>query len=221
MGKSDNRSIETKSVDNGVNSVLNNPISFPQQLPNRMSSSPTVATSRIPAPVLDDVVDQHQQTTPPTMSRFTPDGDTVPSSSILTTTFSSPPQSSVRFTSHYSTRESLSSLLTSSSSGGTSPTTGPSRPRSSQQNSGHASSYTSAVQYKRPISNGSTLFAKRARPSTKLKGEIEKPWVKYPDPAHRWGKVIFWSFVACGLAVGALGEHLFALPYCVVSFRNR
>jgi hypothetical protein len=38
-------------------------------------------------------------------------------------------------------------------------------------------------------------------------GEIDKPWKKYPDPAHRWGSVIFWALVALGF-VGAAGSEL-------------
>jgi hypothetical protein len=63
--------------------------------------------------------------------------------------------------------------------------------------------------YKRPVSAGSTLFARKAWPSTKLKGEIEKPWVKYPDPAHRTGKIIFWVLVALGFVAGAAGTFSF------------
>jgi hypothetical protein len=144
-----------------------------------------------------------------------PNSGIIPSSPILNTTPGLSPRisSSVRFSSSASfpNSESLPSLVArsdSSNSGPTSPTSGPSRPRmparqSSVNRSRPGSVYTSATQYKRPTSSGSTLIQRRAWPSTKLKGEIEKPWVKYPDPAHRWGKIIFWSLVGLGFAAGA------------------
>jgi len=146
---------------------------------------------------------------------------TAPPSPILTTTLNSPrfgSSNSVRF-SHGSeifpslgSQGSISASASASgsssdhtSSNNTSPVPGPVRPamasRASSRQSG--SGYTSAVSYKRPVSSGSTLFARKAWPSTKLKGEIEKPWVKYPDPAHRWGKIIFWVLVALGFVAGA------------------
>lgn len=64
--------------------------------------------------------------------------------------------------------------------------------------------------YKRSTTTSAilTLNPRRPRPSTKLRGEIEKPWTKYPDPAHRWSKIIFWVLAALGLASGALSESL-------------
>jgi hypothetical protein len=169
------------------------------------SSSHTITIPRIPVPALEDVMEKNDQSPPKSRSR--PNSGTIPPPSpILTTTLSSPRQSSVRFSSSHSNDGSLPSLAsTSSLSGNTSPNPGPSRPGMPNRISSRpGSSYASAVQYKRPISSGSTLFTRRPWPSTKLRGEIEKPWRKYPDPAHRWGKVIFWSLVGLGFAVGAL-----------------
>jgi len=170
-------------------------------IPTRPLSPPT--TPRVPVPALEDVIEKGDQSPP----RSRPNSGTMPTSPILTTNLSSPRHSSVRFSSsHSSNNESLPSLLSESSlSGNSSPNPGPSRPGLLNRNSSRpSSSYSSAVQYKRPISSGSTLFARRAWPSTKLRGEIEKPWRQYPDPAHRWGKIIFWSLVGLGFAVGAL-----------------
>lgn len=168
-----------------------------------MMSTQTITSPRIPVRALEDVVEKEDQAPPKSRSR--PNSGTVPSSPILTTTLSSPRQSSVRFSSSLSNNESQPSLLSESSLSGTpSPNTGPSRPTMPNRLSSRpGSAYTSATQYKRPVSSGSTLFARRAWPSTKLKGEIEKPWVKYPDPAHRWGRIIFWILVALGIVAGA------------------
>jgi len=171
------------------------------------SSIHTITIPRVPVPALEDVVEKDDQSPPKSRSR--PNSGTIPPSSpILTTTLSSPRQSSVRFSASPSTNGSLPSLLSDSSLSGTpSPNSGPSRPSMQQRLSSRpGSAYTSATQYKRPVSSGSTLFARRAWPSTKLRGEIEKPWVKYPDPAHRWGRIIFWALVGVGIAVGAASK---------------
>jgi hypothetical protein len=172
------------------------------------SSTHTITIPRVPVPALEDVVGKDDQSPPKSRSR--PNSGTMPSSPILTTTLSSPRQSSVRFSSSHSNSESLPSLLSNSSLSGTpSPNPGPSRPSMQQRLSSRpGSAYTSATQYKRPVSSGSTLFARRAWPSTKLRGEIEKPWVKYPDPAHRWGRIIFWALVGVGIAVGAASTFI-------------
>jgi len=187
-------------------------------MPSSPMSIVTLASPLTPAnpvPVSEDGIEKDDQSRPILRSR--PNSGTIPSSPILTTTLSSPRQSSVRFSSSHSNNESLPSLLsTSSLSGNSSPNPGSSRPGMPNRNSSRpGSSYSSAVQYKRPISSGSTLFARRAWPSTKLRGEIEKPWRQYPDPAHRWGKIIFWSLVGLGFAVGALCE---SFPLCFLYF---
>lgn len=66
------------------------------------------------------------------------------------------------------------------------------------------SSSSLAPQMKRYSSSRSILTGciRKPYPSTKLEGEIEKPWMRYPDPAHRWGRIIFWTIVALGF-VGA------------------
>lgn len=66
------------------------------------------------------------------------------------------------------------------------------------------SGYASSILFKRPISTQSTLHLRRPYPSTRLEGEIEKPWTKFPDPAHRWARVIFWVLVAAGFAAGGV-----------------
>ena len=173
---------------------------------SRPNSGSTISSLRVPVPALEDVVekDEHYTTSPKPRSR--PDSTTAPSSPILSTHLSSARHSTVRFSSSVSNSESLPSLRSDSSSGTPSPNTGPSRPPMPNRSSSRpGESYTSSVQYKRPVSTGSSLFARKAWPSTKLKGEIEKPWRKYPDPAHRWGKIIFWTLVGLGFAVGALG----------------
>jgi hypothetical protein len=197
---------DSRDTDNGMNFVVKVHF-FPSHtitLIKMSTSTPTITIPRIPVPALEDVIEKDDQSPPKSKSR--PNSGTVPSSPILTTTLSSPRQSSVRFSSSHSNSGSLPSLpSTSSLSGNTSPNPGPFRPvMPNRISSRPGSSYASAVQYKRPISSGSTLFTRRAWPSTKLRGEIEKPWRKYPDPAHRWGKVIFWSLVGLGFAVGAL-----------------
>lgn len=174
-----------------------------------VSPMPTSPSSKR-VPVKYDQVPKIADSTPPS-SR--PVSSITPSSPILTTALSSPRVSSVRFSSSASNinmNESLPSLVArsdSSNSGPTSPTSGPSRPRmparqSSINRSRPGSVYTSAIQYKRPASSGSTLLQRKAWPSTKLKGEIEKPWIKYPDPAHRWGKIVFWCLVGLGVVAG-------------------
>jgi len=184
---------------------------------------PPISPSSKRVPVRYDQVPKTADSTPPSsrpVSGITPssrpDSGTIPSSPILTTALSSPRVSSVRFSSSASNtnmNESLPSLVArsdSSNSGPTSPISEPSRPRMPARQSGISRSrpglvYTSAIPYKRPVSSGSTLFQRRAWRSTKLHGEVEKPWVKYPDPAHRWGKIIFWVLVGLGFAAGAAG----------------
>ncbi|GFZ47910.1 hypothetical protein JCM24511_05657 [Saitozyma sp. JCM 24511] len=45
-------------------------------------------------------------------------------------------------------------------------------------------------------------------PSTKLREEIPKPWLKYPDPAQRWARIIFWSLFALGFAASGANSCL-------------
>lgn len=58
--------------------------------------------------------------------------------------------------------------------------------------------------YKRSSSSRTTIsgYVRKPYPSTKLQGEIDKPWKAYPDPAHRWGRAIFWALVFLGF-IGA------------------
>lgn len=58
-----------------------------------------------------------------------------------------------------------------------------------------------------PSSQSVSTFRKPYR-STKLKGEIEKPWIMYPDPGHRWAKAIFWGLFSCSFAVAAASEFV-------------
>lgn len=55
---------------------------------------------------------------------------------------------------------------------------------------------------------GAAAFRK-PRASTQLRGEIEKPWLKYKDPAHRWAKWIFWGLWAGGCVIVAVCECSF------------
>ncbi|RSH92499.1 hypothetical protein EHS25_008915 [Saitozyma podzolica] len=53
---------------------------------------------------------------------------------------------------------------------------------------------------RRTLSSHSTVSLRKPYPSTKLRGEHPKPWLKYPDPAQRWARVIFWTLFAVGFA---------------------
>jgi hypothetical protein len=107
----------------------------------------------------------------------------------------------------------------SSSHGRSTPPLEPSSPAASRPTTIHRDRHesyrsyasSSGLLYKRPISNGSSLNFRRPYPSTKLRGEIEKPWTKYPDPAHRWARIIFWVLVALGFAVGGVSTLPFPL----------
>jgi hypothetical protein len=59
-------------------------------------------------------------------------------------------------------------------------------------------------------SNATQTFRK-PRPSTMLRDEIPKPWLKYKDPAHRWAKWVFWACWAAGMAVVAGCKLMFEL----------
>ena len=56
---------------------------------------------------------------------------------------------------------------------------------------------------RRLLSSTSIQTFRKPHPSTKLRGEIPKPWLKYPDPAHRWSKVIFYSIIAVCIGAAA------------------
>jgi len=182
------------------------------------TSSPTMTIPRIPVPALEDVVDKDDRSTS-TKTRSRPNSGIAPGSPILSTAHSSARHSTVRFSSSHSNNESLPSLSSNSSlSGAPSPNPGSSRPSLANRLSSPrpGSAYTSAVQYKRPVSSGSTLFTRRAWPSTKLNGEIEKPWTKYPDPAHRWARIIFWALVGLGLAAGGASMSVSDLTFNLI-----
>ena len=108
--------------------------------------------------------------------------------------------SSVRFSSDHSDSTGGRSSLSS-------PNMGASRPAILARASPSATAFSSAVKYRRTVSGQSTHGNRHLYPSTKLRGKIEKPWVKYPDPAHRWAKAIFWGLVGLGFVVGAVGEY--------------
>lgn len=52
---------------------------------------------------------------------------------------------------------------------------------------------------RRPISDPHVSSIRRAWQSTKANGDIEKPWLKHVDPAHRWAKVVFWVLFVLGI----------------------
>ncbi|RSH89177.1 hypothetical protein EHS25_002289 [Saitozyma podzolica] len=54
------------------------------------------------------------------------------------------------------------------------------------------------------IRPGSIASLRKPYPSTKLRGEIHKPWLKYPDPAQRWAKILFWALFGLGFAASAV-----------------
>lgn len=60
--------------------------------------------------------------------------------------------------------------------------------------------------HKRLASTVSVSTFRKPYRSTKLNGEIAKPWIMYPDPAHRWAKAIFWGLFALSFAIGAAGK---------------
>lgn len=67
--------------------------------------------------------------------------------------------------------------------------------------------FSSSTLFRRELSSRSLTSARRPWPSTMLKGEIEKPWLKHPDPAQRWVKAVFWSLFSVGIIGAALGEY--------------
>ncbi len=54
--------------------------------------------------------------------------------------------------------------------------------------------------------NRSNATVRKPYPSTRLKGEIPKPWMQYKDPAHRWTVALFYILVFLGVAGGAASE---------------
>lgn len=59
---------------------------------------------------------------------------------------------------------------------------------------------------RRTLSSQSIASLRKPHPSTKLRGEIHKPWLKYPDPAQRWAKILFWALFGLGFAASAVSE---------------
>jgi hypothetical protein len=59
---------------------------------------------------------------------------------------------------------------------------------------------------RRTLSSQSIASLRKPYPSTKLRGEIHKPWLKYPDPAQRWAKILFWALFGLGFAASAVSE---------------
>lgn len=47
---------------------------------------------------------------------------------------------------------------------------------------------------------------RKAFVSTKLKGEVYKPWLERPDPAHRWARAIIIGSMVIGAAIAGLRE---------------
>jgi hypothetical protein len=71
---------------------------------------------------------------------------------------------------------------------------------------------------RRTLSSHSTVSLRKPYPSTKLRGEHPKPWLKYPDPAQRWARVIFWTLFAVGFAASGASESRPARPRNPVPF---
>ncbi|KAL7418821.1 hypothetical protein Q5752_006505 [Cryptotrichosporon argae] len=46
--------------------------------------------------------------------------------------------------------------------------------------------------------------ARKAAPSTKLRGDVYKPWLEHKDKATRWVAAIFWSLIGVGFAASAV-----------------
>jgi hypothetical protein len=59
---------------------------------------------------------------------------------------------------------------------------------------------------RRNLSSLSAASIRKPYPSTKLREEIPKPWLKYADPAQRWARIIFWSLFALGFAASGVSE---------------
>jgi hypothetical protein len=59
---------------------------------------------------------------------------------------------------------------------------------------------------RRTPSSQSTVSLRKPYPSTKLRGEHPKPWLKYPDPAQRWARIIFWTLFAVGFMASGASE---------------
>jgi hypothetical protein len=59
---------------------------------------------------------------------------------------------------------------------------------------------------RRALSLRSQASLRKPFPSTKLRGEIPKPWLQYPDPAQRWARIIFWSLFGLGFAASGISE---------------
>lgn len=146
-----------------------------------------------------------------------PSGSTAPSSPMFAAS-TGRVNSTIRFSNpnshHHSNTPSTSSRSNEPTSEPSSRVHSPSPPSSGSPSRPNlpnrgTSAYTSGWSYKRPISTQSTLNFRRAYPSTKLRGEIEKPWTKYPDPAHRWARIIFWICVGLGFAIGGVSKYRF------------
>lgn len=59
---------------------------------------------------------------------------------------------------------------------------------------------------------------RKAFVSTRLKGEIYKPWLETPDPAQRWARYIIIGSVVLGFVIVAISESLFFfLSFSLVS----
>jgi hypothetical protein len=54
--------------------------------------------------------------------------------------------------------------------------------------------------------NGTTMTARKPFQSTRLKGEIYKPWLEHKDPALRWARWITLACIAIGFGVGGYSE---------------
>lgn len=61
---------------------------------------------------------------------------------------------------------------------------------------------------RRMLSTQSVLTLRKPYPSTRLTREIEKPWLKHPDPAHRWAKIIFWGLFGLSFAVAGASKNI-------------
>ena len=61
--------------------------------------------------------------------------------------------------------------------------------------------------FSRPHIPKSSKKVRKPYHSTRLGKPIDKPWMKYRDPAQRWAKLIFWGLGALGVMSGIVGEQ--------------
>lgn len=153
------------------------------------------------------------------LSRENGDGDLVANGS--SDPFTTPPRSESGQTSPSASSPSLSTPAQDPFQGGSSTPSSPSSPSLNDPARRHLRFSTTSLSgaatasrttpfrrnlSRRTLSSQSIASLRKPHPSTKLRGEIHKPWLKYPDPAQRWARILFWSLFALGFAASAVSE---------------